>query len=99
MRGIMGSASGERWQRSGHEIEKDYAKAGNPLRAMAELSWALPVLHFCQLQPQVPAWTVQEDFAASHPWFHPHRLHAHGHFAALEIPREMTRLIEAFVAD
>jgi hypothetical protein len=52
-----------------------------------------------QLQPQVPAWSVQEDFAASHPWFHPHRLHAHGHFAALEIPREMTRLMEAFVAD
>jgi hypothetical protein len=88
---------GEMWQRSGREIEKDYAKAGNPLRAMTELVPALPVLHLCQLQPQVPAWTVQEDFAASHPWFHRHRLHAPGHFAVLEIPGEMTRPIEAFV--
>jgi len=49
VRGIMGSASGEMWQRSGREIEKDYAKAGNPMRAMAALSPALPVLHLCQL--------------------------------------------------
>jgi len=99
VRGIMGSASGEMWQRSGREIEKDYAKAGNPMRAMAALSPALPVLHLCQLEPHVPAWTLQEEFAASHPWFHSHRLHAKGHFAAFEIPEEMARLIEAFVAD
>jgi len=99
VRGIMGSASGEMWQRSGREIETDYTKAGNPLRALAALSPPLPVLHLCQLQPQEPAWTLQEQFAASHGWFHPHRLHAHGHFAAFEIPEETAWLIEAFVAD
>jgi len=99
VRDIMGSASGEMWRRSGREIEKDYAKGENPLRAMVALSPTVPVLHLCQLEPQVPAWTMQEEFAASHPWFQPHRLRAHGHFAAFEIPEEMAGLIENFVAD
>jgi hypothetical protein len=66
---------------------------------MAALSPALPVLHLCHLQPQLSSWTLQEEFAASHSWFHPHRLDAHGHFAAFEIPEKMAYLIEAFVAD
>ncbi|HYM76248.1 MAG TPA: alpha/beta hydrolase [Candidatus Dormibacteraeota bacterium] len=98
VRDIMGAASGKMWQRSGREIGKAYAEAGNPLRALAALTPHLPVLHLCQLPADSPAWTQQEEFARSHPWFEPRRLNAHGHFAPLEIPGEMARLIEAFVA-
>jgi pimeloyl-ACP methyl ester carboxylesterase len=98
VRDIMGAASGEMWQRSGREIGKAYAEAGNPLRALATLHPPLPVLHLCQLPIDSQAWILQEQFAQKYPWFEPKRLDAHGHFAPLEIPEEMAAIINNFVA-
>ena len=99
VRDIMGAASGEMWQRSGREIEAAYSRAGNPLRELAALQPPVPVLHLCQLPADSPAWTQQEQFASSQPWFEPHRLSAHGHFAAFDAPEEMAALIESFVRE
>jgi hypothetical protein len=43
--------------------------------------------HLCQSEPLVPAWTLQQEFAASHPWFHLHRLQARGHLPPLRFRR------------
>ena len=98
VRGIIGCASAEMWQRCDREIEKAYTREGNPLQALAALSSPVPVLHLCVPAPQPQAWIAQEEFAVSHPWFEPHRLSARSHFPMLEIPEEIARLIEAFVA-
>lgn len=98
VRDIMGAASGEMWQRSGREIEHAYAHAGTPLRALASLVPPVQVLHLCQLPQESDAWKQQQEFAVSHPWFEPQRLHAHGHFAPLEIPEQMAEIIESFVS-
>jgi pimeloyl-ACP methyl ester carboxylesterase len=94
----MGSYGFEMWSRAGREIALAYAKAGNPLQALAALDPPPPVLHL-YAQPEDPGYlAAQEAFSAANPWFRVARLPAKSHFPLLETPIEMATAIERFVA-
>ncbi len=93
----MGSFGQDMWRRAGREIEKAYARHGNPLQALADLAPPVPTLHL-YAQPEDPAWlTAQRSFSSSYPWFQVQKLPTRSHFPALEVPEEMAVRIGRFV--
>jgi len=69
IRNEMGTHSFEDWARGGREIVAMYAREGNPLQALSELSPPVPVLHV-YAQPRAPEYlSTQEPFARGHLWF------------------------------
>lgn len=98
VRDDMGSYPFAMWARAGREIGAAYAKAGSPLRALAALQPAPPVLHL-YAQPDDPGYlAAQRAFGAAHPWFQASRLEACSHFPMYEVPDEIAAAIEGFVA-
>lgn len=94
----MGGYGFEMWSRAGREIARSYAKAGNPLQALARLDPPPPVLHL-YAQPEDPGYlAAQSAFGAANPWFQVARLPARSHFPLLEVPDEIAAAIEQFVA-
>jgi pimeloyl-ACP methyl ester carboxylesterase len=93
----MGSYSFDMWARAGREIYSAYAKEGSPLKALAALKPALPVLHL-YAQPDDPGYLdAQKSFGAAHPWFRVRNVKAHSHFPMTEVPDEIAAEIESFV--
>lgn len=93
----MGSYGFDMWSRAAREIESAYAKAGNPLQALAALNPPVPVLHL-YAQPDDPGYfAAQQSFSAAHRWFQVHNVQARSHFPLLEAPDEMATVIERFV--
>lgn len=97
IRNEMGSHGFEDWARGGREIVAMYAREGNPLQALSELSPPVPVLHV-YAQPRAPEYlSTQESFARDHPWFAVRRLEAMSHFPMLEVPDETAGVIREFI--
>jgi pimeloyl-ACP methyl ester carboxylesterase len=97
IRNEMGSHGFEDWARAGREIVAMYAREGNPLQALSELSPPVPVLHV-YAQPRAPEYlSTQESFARDHPWFAVRCLEAVSHFPTLEVPDEAAGVIREFI--
>jgi pimeloyl-ACP methyl ester carboxylesterase len=95
----MRSYGKEYWNRTGREIAASYARWGTPMKRLAALDPARPVMHIYTL-PHDPAYVrQQEDFARDHSWFKPVRLPGETHFPLLESPAAVARLIKEFVAE
>ena len=93
----MGVYGYDMWARAARAIGTAYAKAGSPLRLVSALEPAVPVLHI-YAQPGDPSFQEeQRKFAATHPWFHLHKLSAHSHFPMFEVPEQMRETIEDFL--
>ena len=96
--GSMVALPDEMWARAAREIAVAFDQFGSPLDAVAALDPPPPALHV-YAQPDDPAFLdAQRAFSAAHPWFAVERLDAKSHFPMFEVPDEMVRLIEAFVA-
>lgn len=93
----MGTYGFEMWARAGREISAAYARAGNPLRALASLNPPAPVLHLYAQPPDPGYLAAQQSFAATQQWYHVHKLDAASHFPMFEVPDEMAAVIETFV--
>jgi pimeloyl-ACP methyl ester carboxylesterase len=94
----MSSYGFDMWRRAGREIRSAFAEAGSPIQALATLHPAVPALHL-YAQPEDPGYLkAQQSFTAAHPWFHVRKLEARSHFPLFELPDEMARAIERFVA-
>jgi pimeloyl-ACP methyl ester carboxylesterase len=95
---VMDRHDADMWQRSGREIAAGYDRVGSPTDAWASLDPPAAVLHLYG-QPADPAFlAVQQEFAASHPWFGVRKLSGVTHFAMLETPDEVAAAIESFVS-
>lgn len=94
----MGSYSEGMWARAGREIAASYARYGNPLKALSALQPAPQTLHL-YAQPDDPGFfKAQEVFAAQHSWFHVSKLDARSHFPSIEVPDQVERAIDRFLA-
>jgi pimeloyl-ACP methyl ester carboxylesterase len=94
----MGAYGFDMWARAGRSIAAEYARHGNPLRAVAGLR---PTPRFLQLfsQPKAPEFLdAQRSFASENPWFDVRRMDAVSHFPALEIPDATASDIVRFVS-
>ena len=88
IRNEMESHGFEDWARAGREISAMYAREGDPLRALSELSPPVPVLHVFA-EPRAPEYlSAQESFAREHSWFAVRRLESVSHFPTIEVPDE-----------
>lgn len=97
VRTVMARYPAEMWGRGGREIAAAYDRAGNPLKALAALSPAVPVLHL-YAQPEDPNFlAAQQAFAADNPWFRVVKVDARSHFPMLEAPDAMAEGIERFL--
>jgi pimeloyl-ACP methyl ester carboxylesterase len=97
IRDDMGSYGFEGWARAGREVLDVYAREGDPLQALSELSPPVPMLHV-YAQPPAPEYlSTQESFAREHPWFAVRRLEAVSHFPTLEVPNETASVIREFI--
>ncbi|MGH2403573.1 MAG: alpha/beta fold hydrolase [bacterium] len=97
IRNEMGSHGFEDWARAGREVVAIYAREGDPLQALSELTPSVPVLHV-YAQPRAPEYlSTQESFARDHPWFTVRRLEAVSHFPTLEVPDETAGVIREFI--
>ncbi|HJU48501.1 MAG TPA: alpha/beta hydrolase [Gaiellaceae bacterium] len=95
---VMRRHGEDMWQRSGREIIAGYDREESPTTAWDALDPHVPVLHLYG-QPRDPAFlAVQEEYAASRPWFTVRQLPGVTHFAMLETPDEVAAAIEAFVS-
>ena len=84
------------WSRAGREIAAGFEAEPVPLDAAEQLG--CPVLHL-YAQPADPGFLAgQLAYANTHPWFEVQRLEALSHFPMLEVPGDMARLIEEYVA-
>jgi pimeloyl-ACP methyl ester carboxylesterase len=94
----MGAYDFEMWARAGRSIAAEYARHGNPLRAMATLTPPPRFLHIFS-QPRAPEFlAAQESFSRENPWFEVRRLDAVSHFPPLEAPDATATEIERFMA-
>jgi pimeloyl-ACP methyl ester carboxylesterase len=94
----MGAYGFETWARAARNIAAEYARHGNPLKAMEALSPPPRVLHLYS-QPRMPEFlAAQEAFSQDHPWFEARRLDAASHFPPLEVPDATASEIERFLA-
>lgn len=94
----MGAYPATMWSRAGREIAGAYAREGNPLKSLAAFPSPPQVLHL-YTQPTDPAYlAAQELFAAEHPWFSVRRLEARSHFPTIEVPEQVQKHIEGFIA-
>jgi pimeloyl-ACP methyl ester carboxylesterase len=93
----MGSYGFDMRARAGREVSQAYARAGNPLRALASLQTPVPTLHL-YAQPDQPAYyAAQLAFAAQHSWFEVQKLDARSHFPMFEVPHTIASAIERFI--
>lgn len=97
VREVMGSYGFEMWARAGREIGAAYRREGSPLKALAGLRPAAPVMHLYAQSADPGFLQAQETFAAANPWFSVRKLNAKSHFPMLEVPEEMANTIERFV--
>jgi pimeloyl-ACP methyl ester carboxylesterase len=92
----MGSYDFDMWSRAGREISRAYTQYGSPLKAMAAIEPALPVLHL-YAQPDEPGFLMaQQSYSDAHPWYHVHKLAARSHFPMFEVPTDMAVAIKGF---
>jgi hypothetical protein len=71
-----------------------YAREGDPLQALSQLSPPVPLLHVYAV-PRAPEYlSAQESFARDHSWFAVRRLRAVSHFPTLEVPDETAGVLE-----
>ena len=103
--GYLGSMAGygfDMWARAGREISRGFATDTTPLAALSGLASTgapCPTLHLFA-QPEDPQFlAAQQDFAASHPWFHVRRITAHSHFPCLERPDDTAAAIRTFLRE
>jgi pimeloyl-ACP methyl ester carboxylesterase len=83
--------------RAARAIAADYARYGNPLRAIAEIDPMPDVLHLFS-QPRDPEFlAAQEKFSDANPWFSVKRLDGVSHFPPLELPDETADEINRFI--
>jgi pimeloyl-ACP methyl ester carboxylesterase len=93
----MGAYDFDLWSCAGRAITADYARHGNPLRALAEIDPKPNVLHLFS-QPRAPEFlAAQETFSAANPWFSVKRLDGVSHFPPLELPDVTAAEIERFI--
>jgi pimeloyl-ACP methyl ester carboxylesterase len=85
------------WQRAGREIADAFAACPVPLEALAALQ-PCPTLHLYAQPADDDVLAAQQGYAAGHPWFSVTRLDARSHFPMFEVPEDMAREIETFVA-
>ena len=93
----MGAYEFTHWRRAGREISAAFAREGAPLAALERLDEQCPTLHVYAQPADNGVLAAQQSYAATHPWFHVHRLEAKSHFPMFEVPAEMARVIEEFV--
>lgn len=99
MRREMNVYDYEMCSRAARVILADYARYGNPLRALSELDSKPDFLHLFA-QPRAPEYLeAQEAFSVANPWFSMKRLDGVSHFPALELPDETAAEIERFIDD
>ena len=97
IRNEMESHGFEDWARAGREISSMYAREGDPLQALSQLSPPVSVLH-AYVEPRTPEYlSAQETFARDHSWFAVRRLEAVSHFPTLEVPDETAGVIREFI--
>jgi pimeloyl-ACP methyl ester carboxylesterase len=83
--------------RAARAIAADYARYGNPLRALSEIDSKPNTLHVFS-QPRAPeSLAAQEAYSAANPWFSVKRLDGVSHFPLLEPPDETAAEIERFM--
>ena len=92
----MESHGFEDWARAGREISAMYARHGDPLRALSQLTPPMPVLHV-YAEPRTPEYlSAQESFARDHSWFAVRRLESVSHFPTIEVPDQVASVIREF---
>lgn len=83
--------------RAARAITADYARYGNPLRALSEIEPKPDILHVFA-QPRAPEYlAAQETFSAANPWFSVRRLDGVSHFPAFELPNDMAAEIDQVI--
>lgn len=83
--------------RAARAVTADYARYGNPLRALSAIDPKPNILHLFS-QPRVLEFlAAQETFSAANPWFSVKRLDGVSHFPALELPDGTAAEIERFI--
>jgi hypothetical protein len=93
----MGVYDFDMCSRAARAITADYARHGNPLRALAEIDPKPTILHLFS-QPRAPEFlAAQETFSVANPWFSVKRLDGMSHFPALELPDATAVEIERFI--
>lgn len=93
----MGSYGFEMWSRAAREIGAEYAKSGNPLRAIWAMMRPPEVLHLYAQPDDASFLAAQQDYAKANPWFHVQKLTARSHFPMFEVPEAMAEAIEGFM--
>lgn len=94
----MGAHGFDMWARAGREIAASFRAEGSPLEALGALEPPPRTLHLYAQPESAEVLAAQQGFAAEHAWFAVHRLDARSHFPMFEVPREMSALVEQFVA-
>jgi pimeloyl-ACP methyl ester carboxylesterase len=93
----MGVHDFDMCSRAARAVTADYARHGNPLRALSAIDPKPNILHLFS-QPRVPEFlAAQETFSAANPWFLVKRLDGVTHFPALELPDSTAAEIERFI--
>lgn len=96
LRSEMPAYSGEMWRRACREIESAYRTWGSPLQRMAGLADKPEVCHIYSQPLSEDYRRLQQDFAASNPWFHPCHIQGTTHFPTLESPQAVAAAIRSF---
>jgi pimeloyl-ACP methyl ester carboxylesterase len=97
IRGEMGVYDFDMCSRAARAITVDYARYGNPLRALSEIDPKTNILHLFSQPRAAEFLAAQETFSAANPWFSVKRLDGVSHFPALELPEVMAAEIERFI--
>lgn len=97
LRDVMGKYDGAMWARAARSIGAAYSEYGTPLRELSRIELPVPVLHVYSQPADGGFAEMQAAFAARHPWYSFHKLPGKTHFAMLEAPDEMARVITDFV--
>jgi pimeloyl-ACP methyl ester carboxylesterase len=91
----MGTYGFDMWSRAGREIGAAFSKHEKPLALLERLG--CPTFHF-YAQPDDPnVLAAQQQYAASHPWFHVEKLEARSHFPTIEVPDAVVAAISRAV--
>ena len=93
----MGRYAPEMWARAAREISAAYEREKSPLRALSALNPPVPTLHMYSQPADLAFLQVQQDFAASHPWFSVQKLQGRSHFPTVEIPDQVVSRLRPFL--
>jgi pimeloyl-ACP methyl ester carboxylesterase len=93
----MGAHDFDMCSRAARAITIDYARYGNPLKALARLDPKPNILHLFSQPRGSEFLAAQETFSAANPWFSVKRLDGVSHFPPLEIPEVTAYEIERFI--